>query len=117
MNYSTAYNLWLDLLADLESPDFLSQLFVLALCLLAGWVLWRSWSKRFSLDSERLHALTMPADSFRTVLTPLFTVIFIELAIGLMKSWHHVGLLRVAVPLLLSFSLIRALALKVSSTE
>ena len=86
MNYSAAYNLWLDLLADLERPDFLSQFFVLILCLLAGWVLSRSWSKRFSLDSERIHALTMPADSFRTVLTPLFTVILIELAIGLMKS-------------------------------
>ena len=108
MNYSAAYNLWLDLLADLQSLDFLSQLFVLALCMVAGWVLSRSWSKRFSLESERLQALTMPTGSFRTVLTPLFTVMLIELAIALMKSWHHVGLLRVAVPLLLSFSLIRA---------
>ena len=108
MNYSSAYNLWLELIADLQSPDFLSQLFVLILCMLAGWVLSRSWSQRFSGDSERLHTLTMPADSFRKVLAPLLIVIFIEIAIAFMKSWHHVGVLRVAVPLLLSLSLIRA---------
>ena len=75
---------------------------------MAGWVLSRSWSQRFSGDFERLHTLTMPADSFRKVLTPLLIVIFIEIAIAFMKNWHHVGVLRVAVPLLLSLSLIRA---------
>lgn len=108
MNYSTAHNLWSDFLADVESPDFLSQLFILALCMAVGWLVSRSWSKRFSLESENPEGFPISVDSFRRVVTPLLVAVLIELCVLVINRWHHVGLLRVAVPLLLSLSLIRA---------
>ena len=108
MNYSSAHNLWLGLLADVQSPDLLSQLFMLALSMLLGWAVSRSWSKRFSQESEKSEDLPLSADSFRNVVTPLLIAILIELCVVVTNRWYHVGLLRVAVPLLLSLSFIRA---------
>ena len=108
MNYSSTHNLVQELLADLQSPDLLSQLFILVLCSALGWIVTRSWSKRFALVSEKPDGFPISADSFRNVLTPLLIVILVELSVLVINRWHHVGLLRVAVPLLLSLSLIRA---------
>jgi small-conductance mechanosensitive channel len=108
MNSSSAHNLWLGLLADVQSSDFLSQLFMLAFSMVLGWAVSTSWSKRFSKESEKSEGLPLSADSFRGVVTPLLIAILIELCVLVINRWHHVGLLRVAVPLLLSLSLIRA---------
>ena len=108
MNYSSTHNLVQELLADFQSPDLLSQLFILVLCSALGWIVTRSWSKRFALVSEKPDGFPISADSFRNVLTPLLIVILVELSVLVINRWHHVGLLRVAVPLLLSLSLIRA---------
>ena len=108
MNYSSAHNLLLELLTDLQSPDLLSQFFILVLSAGIGWIVTRIWSKRLALASERPEGFPISADSFRNVLTPLLIAILVELCILVINRWHHVGLLRVAVPLLLSLSLIRA---------
>lgn len=108
MNYSSAHNLWLGLLADVQSSDFLSQFFMLAFSGVLGWAVTSSWSKRFSQETEKPEGLPLSADSFRGVVTPLLIAILIELCVLVINRWHHVGLLRVAVPLLLSLSLIRA---------
>jgi small-conductance mechanosensitive channel len=108
MNYSSAHNLWLGLLADVQSSDFSSQLFMLAFSMVLGWAVSTSWSKRFSQESKKPEGLPLSADSFRGVVTPLLIAILIELCVLVVNRWHHVGLLRVAVPLLLSLSLIRA---------
>ncbi len=98
-------NLWPQLLADLEHPDVLWQLLALATCIAVGWLLSNALMKRFSL---RPHGFGVAFDSFQRVLTPLLTLGLIAVAIRVLGRWQAVGLLRVAIPLTLSYLLIRA---------
>ncbi len=98
-------NLWSVLLADFEDPDVLWQLLALASCIALGWMLSRLFMKRFAVPAKNL---SVSVDSFQRVLTPLITLGLIAVAIRVLGQWQAVGLLRVAIPLTLSYLLIRA---------
>ncbi len=108
MNTLTANPLWVDLLVELERPDLLLQILVLAACVLTGWFLSRQLMKKFSTRGDQTHLFQVPFDSFQIVLTPLLIVVFMTVAALVLGRWQHAGLLRMLLPLLLSFLLIRA---------
>ncbi len=96
-----------ELLADFERPDFQWQLLALGLCVIAGWLLSHALMRRFSAQPVTLGSFSTAVDSFQRVLTPLSVLLMIVLAILVLGRWQAVGLLRTALPLLLSFVLIR----------
>ncbi len=100
-----ATNLWSQLLADIDNPNLLWQLLALALCAALGWLLSRAVMKRVAGQAG---TLGVAIDSFQRVLTPLLTLGFIAIASRVLGRWQTVGLLQVAIPLTVSYLLIRA---------
>ncbi len=101
---TAAHDLWPALLADLGDPGVLWQLLALAVCGAAGWLLSRALMKRFNAQQRAWH---VALDSFQRVLTPLLTLCLIAIANQVLARWQNVALLRVAIPLTLSYLLIR----------
>lgn len=108
MKTVAANPLWVDFLVELEGPDFFLQMLVLGVCVLTGWLLSRQLMKKFSTRGDQAHLFQVPFDSFQIVLTPLLIVVLLTLAALVLERWQHAGLLRILLPLLLSFLLIRA---------
>jgi small-conductance mechanosensitive channel len=107
MSTGTANPLWVDLLVEIERPELFLQILVLGACVLIAWLLSRQLMRRFSARADQQDIFHVPFDSFQIVLTPLLMVVLIALAALAMGRWHHAGLLRMLLPLLLSFLLIR----------
>jgi small-conductance mechanosensitive channel len=107
MTLTSSHTLWPDLMADLNDPGLLVQVFVIVFCMAAGWVLSRLLASMFSPKGERTEVLQARMDSFLHVLSPLLSVFLIALSIPVLGRWQHVGLIRVALPLLTSYLLIR----------
>ncbi len=103
----TSSNLLPELLADFDSPDLRWQLLALVLCVVGGWLLSHALMRRFSEQPVTLGSFSTALDSFQRVLTPLVTLLLIVIAILVLSRWQTVALLRTALPLLLSFLLIR----------
>lgn len=100
-----AQNLWSQLLADLNDPNLQWQLLAVLLCVAAAWWLSRMLVRRLSVSggvTQVNHA------SLHRLLTPLLVLIFVAIATRVLSSYQSVGLLRVAMPLALSYLLIRA---------
>ncbi|MBM3336194.1 MAG: mechanosensitive ion channel [Betaproteobacteria bacterium] len=108
MSTMTANPLWVDLQVEFDRPDLLLQVLVLGGCVLAGWLLSQQLMKKFSARHDHYGIFQVPFDSFQIVLTPLLIVVLMALAALVMGRWQHAGLLRIVLPLLLSFLLIRA---------
>ncbi len=108
MSTMTANPLWVDLQVELDRPDLLLQVLVLSGCVLAGWLLSQQLMKKFSARHEHHGIFQAPVDSFQVVLTPLLIVVLMASAAWVMGRWQHAGLLLTALPLLLSFLLIRS---------
>ena len=102
---NSAQNLWSQLLADINDPNLQWQLLTLAGCVALGW--WLSWflSRRLLGQANPLGSAN---SSLRRLLTPLLILVLVALAGRVLSSYQSVGLLRVAVPLALSYLLIRA---------
>ena len=96
-----------ELLADLDRPDFRWQLLALLLCVVGGWLLSHALMRRFSEQPVKLGSFSTALDSFQRVLTPLVILLLVVIAILVLARWQTVALLRTALPLLLSFLLIR----------
>lgn len=107
MSTGIANPLWVDLLVEIERPELFLQILVLGACVLIAWLLSRQLMRRFSARADQKDIFHVPFDSFQIVLTPLLMVVLIALAALAMGRWHHAGLLRMLLPLLLSFLLIR----------
>ncbi len=94
------FELW----GDLQQPDIYWQVAVLLGCLsIAGFA------------GHRLHRPSLDAGTWRIGRGSLNRLIFPLVALGLvllsrliLKQWHHTNLLSIAVPLLISFAVIRA---------
>ncbi|HEX7634978.1 MAG TPA: mechanosensitive ion channel domain-containing protein [Noviherbaspirillum sp.] len=54
-----------------------------------------------------MRVMRLGVESFTRVMSPLLALAFIALAKPILAQWHHVNLLRIAVPLVGSFALIR----------
>lgn len=96
-----------DLLFDFSDPGLLWQVGVLLMCLMAGWTLARVIRRRFVASDVRQRYMRLGVESFGRVLSPLLALAFIAIAKPFLAQHHHVNLLRVAIPLVGSFALIR----------
>ncbi len=107
MSNVMANPLWVDLQVEFAHPDLLLQLLVLGGCILVGWLMSQQLMKKFSARHDHHGVFQVPFDSFQIVLTPLLIVVLMALAALVMGRWQHAGLLRIVLPLWLSFLLIR----------
>ena len=99
--------LLLDLWADLQQPAVFWQVATIVACLLAGWLLARLLRAAVSRKHAEGSILHLGIDSFSRVLSPLLGLGLMLAARPLLARYHHVNLLRVAVPLVAAFLLIR----------
>ena len=102
---NSAQNLWSLLLADINDPNLQWQLLALSGCIALGWWLSRVLSRRLQGHDN---AAGPTNSSLRKLLTPLLILLLVAVASRVLSSYQSVGLLRVAVPLALSYLLIRA---------
>lgn len=107
MNLTTPHTMLPDLLADLSDPGLLLQMLAVVACLGAGWLLSRLMASMLVVNGERLVARHASVDSFLHVLSPLLSLMLLVIAIPVVGRWQHVGLIRVALPILTSYVLIR----------
>lgn len=98
------HNLLLELIGDLEQTALLWQFAVLALSLAAAWLLSSTIKKHFPPPADSWH---MGVSGFNRVALPLLALLFVLLGKALLKQTFSVKLLNLAVPLLLSWALIR----------
>jgi len=104
---STPLNsLWLDF-SNLQYPGLLWQVGVLIFCLAAGWGMSLALTRLFAQQDVKIGVLGLKAERFSRVLSPVLALVFLVLAKPLLALWYHVNLLRVAIPLVTSFVLIR----------
>lgn len=99
--------LLLDLWADLQQPLVFWQVATIAACILSGWVLARLLRAALTRKQSGDTILHIGIDSFSRVLSPTLALLLIFVARPLLARHQHVNLLRVAIPLLGSFVLIR----------
>jgi len=95
-----------DLWADLRDPGMLWQVAVLAVCIGAAWALARA-SRLDRVESSGVWKLGV--GGLKRILFPLLALALVLIARPILAHWHHVNLLRLAVPLLGSLALIRVL--------
>jgi small-conductance mechanosensitive channel len=108
MNPQPLANLLLDLLDDLHDPSLLWQLAAIAVSILLGWGV--SLAVRRSLAPTKKTAQGVAqfgVESFTRVIGPLATVVLLALSKALLNRWHHVNLLKVAMPIAGSLVVIR----------
>lgn len=96
-----------DLWSDLHDPGLLWQLVALLASLALGWAVARVLRARLTAHDVQLRVMRLGVESFAWVLWPLLALGFIAIAKAVMAQWHHVNLLRLAIPLVGSFALIR----------
>ncbi|HYD94045.1 MAG TPA: mechanosensitive ion channel domain-containing protein [Noviherbaspirillum sp.] len=96
-----------DLWSDLRDPGLLWQLSALTACLVLGWALGRILRGRLTAHDVQMRVMRLGVESFSRVLVPLVTLALIAVAKLLLQQSQNVNLLRVAIPLVGSFALIR----------
>jgi small-conductance mechanosensitive channel len=108
-------NLLTDLIGDLSDPGMLWQLGALALCLLAGWLLARQMRVAVTRNEAqhaagghtRANLVNLGIDGVSRVMEPLLMLALVWGAKLVLARWHNVHLLKLAIPLLSSFAIIR----------
>ena len=96
------FELW----ADLREPGMLWQVAVLAVCLGTAWALARA-SRLDRVETGGVWMLGV--GGLKRILFPLLALTLVLIARPVLAQWHHVNLLRLAVPLLGSLALVRVL--------
>jgi small-conductance mechanosensitive channel len=100
-------SLFADLQTDLGDPGLMWQIAAIVFCIAAGWGLARLMRTAFTAKDVRMRVVRLGVESFTNVLTPLMVLLLIAVARPILAQWHHVNLLRVAIPLAASFAVIR----------
>ncbi len=100
-------NIVTDFWADLREPGVMWQIGTIAVCLLLGWLISRGLRAMLTSREMHLRVVRLGVESFSRVLFPLLALGLIALAKPLLAQHHHVNLLRLAIPLVASYALIR----------
>ncbi|UGQ45312.1 mechanosensitive ion channel family protein [Massilia endophytica] len=99
-------NLINDLLGDLRDPGLMWQLGALVVAIVLGWTL--SGMIRSRLAQREVHGVQrFGVESFGRVVGPLAIVCLLAAAQVVLQRWHHVNLLKVALPIFGSLAVIR----------
>lgn len=107
MNSTLLFDFLSDFWGDLHDSSLLWQVAAILVCLGLGWGLARLLRRTFTTNEVQRRMVRAGVESFTKVLSPLLALALIAIAKRLMAPWHHVNLLRVAIPLLGSFVVIR----------
>lgn len=97
--------LLLDLWDDLQQPEILWQVATLVLCLSLAWMVDRLVGRRPTREDG---AWVLGKRGLKRVTFPLVALALVLVARVVLRHWHHVNLLSLAVPLLMSLAVIRA---------
>lgn len=93
--------------ADLGNPSLLYQLFALLTCFSLAWLVSRSIQRFFATVDHTSGVLRIGVESFSRVLWPLLALVFLFISKLVIGKFQHTGLLKLFVPILSSFALIR----------
>jgi small-conductance mechanosensitive channel len=96
-----------DFWGDLHDTSLLWQIGVIVLSIGLGWGLARLLRTTFTAEDVQRRMVRMGVESFTKVLSPLLALILIAIAKPILARWYHVNLLRVAIPLIASFVVVR----------
>jgi small-conductance mechanosensitive channel len=96
-----------DLWSDLRDPGLLWQVSALVACFALGWALARTLRGKLTAHDVQLRVMRLGVESFSRVLSPLIALVLIAIAKLVLEQWQNVNLLKVALPLVGSFALIR----------
>lgn len=107
MTHTPLSAVWPATLSDLLAPGMLWQVGTILTCLGLGWLLARLLRGRIAAREARLRVMRLGVESFSRVLSPLLALALIAIARPILAQWHSVDLLRIAVPLVASFALVR----------
>ncbi|GGY74659.1 mechanosensitive ion channel family protein [Pseudoduganella plicata] len=107
MNQQRLTNLFNDLLGDLQDPGIMWQLGAIAASILAGWGLSRLIHKWLRGDGSRTGVRQFGMESFGRVVGPLAIVCLLALSQVVLARWHHINLIKLALPIFGSLAVIR----------
>ena len=107
MNPQPLSNLLADLLGDLNDPSLLWQLAAIVASVLLGWGMSRMLRSLFGSEDERRGVMRFGVESFGRVVGPIAIVCLLALSKAILARWHHVNLLKVALPIFGSLVVIR----------
>ncbi|HEY6773212.1 MAG TPA: mechanosensitive ion channel domain-containing protein [Oxalicibacterium sp.] len=108
MNPNLLSTFWTDLSTDLGNSGLRWQVAALLSCIAVGWLLARLIRGMFTADGEKQGVRRFGVASFSRVLWPLLTLVLIVIARLILEPLiTNVDLLRIAIPLIGSFALIR----------
>jgi len=108
MTQTAISSLWSDVWADLSDHSLMAQLATVVACIALGWGIARILRSTFSAKDVQQRVVRLGVESFYSVLSPVLALILVAIAKPVLASWHyHNNLLRLAIPLLVSFALIR----------
>jgi small-conductance mechanosensitive channel len=101
--------LLIELWKDLQQPDVVWQVATLVLCFAIAWGLdrWLGMRLRGSKETES-RALALGQRGLRRLALPLVMLLLVLVSRPILANWHHVNLLSLAVPLLISMLVVRA---------
>jgi small-conductance mechanosensitive channel len=101
--------LLIELWHDVQQPAIFWQVGVLAVCLFIAWLITRQVKavlrRRRAADPSL--ATDGSEEGLRRVIFPLTALVLVVLARAVLANWHHINLLKLAVPLLLAMAVIR----------
>jgi small-conductance mechanosensitive channel len=101
--HNEALQLFRELAADFRDPNFVWQLVALAACIGAGWLISRWWlARHHKVDGGRLH------DAGARLVFPVSALVLVSVTKLVLQNFIHINLFRVAIPLLGSMALVRA---------
>ena len=101
--------LLVDLWHDVQQPAIFWQVGVLAVCLFIAWLITRQVKAvlRRRRAADPAVAVDAREEGLRRVIFPLTALVLVVLARAVLANWHHINLLKLAVPLLLAMAVIR----------
>jgi small-conductance mechanosensitive channel len=100
-------NIWPTALSELHAPSMLWQIGTVACCMLLGWLLARLLRGKLIANGSKLRVMRLDVESFSRALSPLLALVLIAVAKPILAQWYPVDVLRIAIPLVGSFALIR----------
>jgi len=107
MNRIPLFELWHDIWTNPDASGMRWQIGALALCFAVGWGAARLIRRFIVVHEMRQGVVRLGVESFTRVLPPVLTLALITLARYALARFGRVDLLRVAMPLVASFALIR----------
>ena len=101
--------LLIELWHDVQQPAIFWQVGVLAVCLFIAWLITRQVKAvlRRRRAADPAVAVDAREEGLRRVIFPLTALVLVVLARAVLANWHHINLLKLAVPLLLAMAVIR----------